>query len=102
MHIFFVLDVYNFLAFGLQNEVLSSPSLSQRDKIVTQLSCFQQEYPELQLNFGPRHVVIGTKGDKSEIPHRISSTSPVSYMDMNGGNPFKTPPTQTNSNCLYF
>lgn len=74
----------------MQNEVLSSANLTQREKLLTQLINFQKEYPELHLGFKWRN-----DGNKPDFPHRPAS-SHVSYVDMNGGSPYKLAANQPN------
>lgn len=88
--IFCISDIYIFLEDGLQTEVLSSSNLTQREKLLTQLINFQKEYPELHLSFKWRN-----DGNKSDLPHRPASTH-VSYVDMNGGSPYKLAANQPN------
>ncbi|GFR07937.1 src kinase-associated phosphoprotein 2 [Trichonephila clavata] len=77
-------DVYSFLSCTIQNEVLSSNSLTHKEKLLSRLKNFQSEYPELHLHFSDMEE---PKLDSK----RCSTASPLPYVDMNGGSPYKMP-----------
>ncbi|GIY95455.1 src kinase-associated phosphoprotein 2 [Caerostris extrusa] len=82
-------DVHSFLTSTIQNEVLCTASLTHKERLLSRLKCLQNEYPELHLQFNE------TEESKSDSK-RCSTASPLPYVDMNGGSPYKMPFFPTN------
>ncbi|KFM65707.1 Src kinase-associated phosphoprotein 2, partial [Stegodyphus mimosarum] len=80
-------DIYSFLSCTLKNEILSNTSLAHKEKIISGLISFQKEYPEVHLQFKSTHQDADGRPDSV----RYSPSSPVPYVDMNGGSPYKIP-----------
>ncbi|CAL1294374.1 unnamed protein product [Larinioides sclopetarius] len=82
-------DVHLFLSNTIQNDVLSSASLTHKERLLSRLKSLQNEYPELHLQF---NEIEESKSDSK----RYSTASPLPYVDMNGGSPYKIPFFPTN------
>ncbi|KAG8191515.1 hypothetical protein JTE90_019579 [Oedothorax gibbosus] len=76
-------DVHAFLTKSIQNEILTSSSLTHKERLLSRLKCLQNDYPQLLLQFNETEVKTDSK--------RCSASSPLPYVDMNGGSPYKIP-----------
>ncbi|XP_015926090.1 src kinase-associated phosphoprotein 2-B [Parasteatoda tepidariorum] len=83
-------DVYCFLVDTLQKEAISNPSIVHKEKLLSRLRSLEKEYPELHLNF--------ENFDESTVTSVRPTSSPLPYVDMNGGSPYRIPFVPANAN----